>query len=271
MCPLYQEVRQIMREVCPSMPGNMQEAVVEARAQLQAEAKLKDICRQLNIPVPLTAVSSSVVLPTKSSSGSESQVPKETTITQGDSKTAQAEMETAEATSSKGGPRRIMPMQVKSEGDVKLRPMLATQYLPDTMLKAMEGEGDESLQILRVFCGQDPLYDLTKDDEELKEAFGHIQEDLLPTEHDEADADDLSVAMVDTYDEIDSKEARELLVKLADVKTKEAQILSDLAVVVNAEDLPPRQVGEITKSVLEYERVCPELKYITDEYDYQAT
>ena len=48
-------------------------------------------------------------------------------------------------------------MQVKSEGDVKPRPMLATQYLPDTMLKAMEGEGDESLQILRVFHGRDPL------------------------------------------------------------------------------------------------------------------
>ena len=251
MHPLYQEVRQIVKEMCPSMPGNMQEAVVEVRAQLQAEAKLKDICRQLNIPVPLTAVPSSVVFPTDSSPRSEIQVLKETTLTQGDPKTAQAEIKSAEATASKGEPRRITPMQVKSEGDVKPQPMLTTQYLPDTMLKAMEGEGDKSLQILRVFCGRDPLYDLTKDDEELKEAFGFIQEDLLPTEHDEADADDLSVATVDTYDEIDSKEARELLVKLADVKTKEAQILSDLAVVVNAEDLPPRQVGEIIKSVLE--------------------
>ena len=67
MHPLYQEVRQIVKELCPSMPGNMQEAVVEVRAQLQAEAKLKDVCRQLNIPVPLTAVSSSVVFPTESS------------------------------------------------------------------------------------------------------------------------------------------------------------------------------------------------------------
>ena len=105
MHPLYQEVRQIMREMCPSMPGNMQEAVVEVRAQLQAEAKLKDVCRQLNIPVPLTAVSSSVVLPTESSPRSETQVLKETTTTQGDPKTAQAEMETAEATLSKGEPR----------------------------------------------------------------------------------------------------------------------------------------------------------------------
>ena len=151
------------------------------------------------------------------------------------------------------GPRRIIPTQIKNEKDIKPWQMLATQYLPDMMLKAMEGEGDESLQILRVFCGQNPLYDLTKDDDQLKEAFGLIQEDLFPTEHEEADADDLSVVTVDTYDEIDIKEARELLVKLANVKTKEAQILSDLAVVVNAEDLPLHQVGEITKSVLEHE------------------
>ena len=30
-------------------------------------------------------------------------------------------------------------------------------------------------------------------------------------------------------------------------------------------------MGEITKSVLEHEQICPELKYIMDEYDYQAT
>ena len=164
-----------------------------------------------------------------------------------------------------------MPTHVKSERDFKPQPMLTTQYLPDTMLKVMEGEGDESLQILRVFHGRDLLYDLTKDNDELKEAFRLIQKDLLPMEHDEADTDNLSVATVDTYNEIDSKEARELLVKLADVKTKEAQILSDLAIVVNAEDLPLHQVGEITKSVLEHKRICPELKYITDEYNYQAT
>ena len=145
---LYQEVRQIVREMCPLMPGNMQEAVVEARAQLQAEAKLKDVCRQLNIPVSLTTASPPVVLPTKSSPESEPQVPKEITTAQDDPKSAQAKVETAQATSSKGGPKQIVPVQVKSEGDIKLQPMLATQYLPDTILKAMEGEGDESLQIL---------------------------------------------------------------------------------------------------------------------------
>ena len=37
MQPLYVEVRNIVKEMCPSMPGQMQDAVVEARAQLMAE------------------------------------------------------------------------------------------------------------------------------------------------------------------------------------------------------------------------------------------
>ena len=59
----------------------------------------------------------------------------------------------AQTISSARVPRRIKPMQVKRGEDVKPQQMLATQYLPDTMLKVMEGEGDKSLQILRVFHG----------------------------------------------------------------------------------------------------------------------
>ena len=47
---LYVEVRNIVREMCPSMPGQMQDAVVEARAQLLAEVKLKELCKQLGVP-----------------------------------------------------------------------------------------------------------------------------------------------------------------------------------------------------------------------------
>ena len=52
MQPLYVEVRNIVKEMCPSMPGQMQNAVVEARAQLLAETKLKELCRQLGVPAP---------------------------------------------------------------------------------------------------------------------------------------------------------------------------------------------------------------------------
>ena len=52
MKPLYVEVRNIVKEMCPSMPGQMQNAVMEARAQLLAEVKLKELCKQLGVPAP---------------------------------------------------------------------------------------------------------------------------------------------------------------------------------------------------------------------------
>ena len=60
--------------------------------------------------------------------------------------------------------------------------------------------------------------------------------DLLPSQHDKAEADDLSVVSVETYDGIDVREAKELLIKLAETKAKEADILRELTVVVSAED-----------------------------------
>ena len=52
MQPLYVEVRNIVKEMCPSMPGQMQSMVVEACAQLLAETKLKELCKQLGVPAP---------------------------------------------------------------------------------------------------------------------------------------------------------------------------------------------------------------------------
>ena len=49
---LSQEVRAIVKEMCQLMPGQLQEAVVEARAQLLLEVRLKEICQKLNIPLP---------------------------------------------------------------------------------------------------------------------------------------------------------------------------------------------------------------------------
>ena len=134
--------------------------------------------------------------------------------------------------------RKNTPVPVKQE-DIKPRQLLATQYLPDIKLQAMEGEGDDSLRIIRVIKGCDPCYDLTRDNEELKGACALVTEDLLPSQHEEAEADDLSIVSVETYDGIDVREAKELLIKLAETKVEEADILRELTVVVSAEDLTP--------------------------------
>ena len=52
MVPLHLEVRSTVREMCLSMPGQLQEAIVKAHAQLLAERKLKELCKQLGIAPP---------------------------------------------------------------------------------------------------------------------------------------------------------------------------------------------------------------------------
>ena len=52
MQPLYVEVRNVVKEMCPSMLDQMQSTVVEACAQLLAETKLKELCKQLGVPAP---------------------------------------------------------------------------------------------------------------------------------------------------------------------------------------------------------------------------
>ena len=267
---LSQEVRAIVKEMCPLMPGQLQEAVVKARAQLLLEARLKEICQNLNIPLP-AIISPQAIHPVdeallgKNTKSTEESEEDETHVVS----TLETQKET-KLEESAGLSHKITPVLVKQE-DVKPTQLLATQYSPDIKFQAMEGEGDDSLRIIRVVKGHDLCYDLTKDDDELKEACALVTEDLLPSHHDKVEADDLSVVSVEMYDSIDVREAKELLIKLAETKTKEAEILRELTVVVSADDLTPRQVGEITKGVVEQEVVLPEVKFITDKYDYQAT
>ena len=267
---LSQEVRAIVKEMCPAMPGQLQEAVVEARAQLLLEVRLKEICQKLNIPLPAIIAPLAVHPVDESLLGKEAILLErsvEDTTQVSSILEAQKEMTLEEG----AGPScKITPVPVKQE-DIKLRQLLVTQYLPDIKLQAMEGEGDDSLRIIRVIKGRDPCYDLTRDDEELKGACTLVTEDLLPSQHDKAEADDLSVVSIETYDGIDVREAKELLIKLVETKAKEADILRELTVIVSAEDLTSQQVGEITKGMIEQEVVWPEVKFITDEYNYQAT
>ena len=166
---LSQKVRAIVKVMCPSMPGQLQEAVVKARAQMLLEVRLKEICQKLNIPLP------AIIAPQAIHPVDEALLGKETKSTEEleeDVTCVASTLETQKETKleeSAGPSCKITPVLVKQE-DVKPRQLLATQYLPDIKLQAMEGEGDDSLRIIRVVKGRDPCYNLTKDDDELKEA-----------------------------------------------------------------------------------------------------
>ena len=238
MQPLYVEVRNIMKEMCPSMPGQMQSAVVEARAQLLAETKLKELCKQLGVPAPRYEPPPMVhpvdegILGEKAvlMSGKESH---EGSVKEDQPSTSKAVC-------------KIIPTLVTTEVKKEVKPQVQPRLLLDTILDAM-GPGDEECMVTRIKRGRDPFYDLTQDDEELKQAFAEVGQEDLPVE--ESDVDDLSVASLETINEIGSEEASRLLTTYADFKMKEAETLQDMVALIKADDLGPHQCYEIVKHV----------------------
>ena len=246
MQPLYVEVRNIVKEMCPSMPGQMQSAVVEARAQLLADTKLKELCRQLGVrapryePLPMVHPMDEGILGEKAvpMSGEESH---EGSVKEDQPSTSRAV-------------RKIIPTLVMTEVKREVKPQVQPRLLSDTILDAM-GPGDEECMVTQIKRGRDPFYDLTQDDEELKQAFAEVGLEDIPEE--ESDVDDLSVASLETVDEIGSKEASRLLTTYADLKMKEAETLQDMVALIKADDLGPRQCYEIVKHVTKMEGDIP--------------
>ena len=50
MLPLHLEIRKIIRDMCSRIPSATQDQIVEARAQLLVEARMKELCKELGIP-----------------------------------------------------------------------------------------------------------------------------------------------------------------------------------------------------------------------------
>ena len=141
--------------------------------------------------------------------------------------------------------RKIIPTLVTTEVKREVKPQVQLGLLSDTILDAM-GPVDEDCMVTRIRRGRDPFYDLTQDDEELKEAFAKVGEEDIPEE--ELDVDDLSVASLETVDKIKNKEASKLLTTYADLKMKEAETLQDMVALIKADDLGPRQCYEIVET-----------------------
>ena len=163
--------------------------------------------------------------------------------------------------------RKIIPTLVTTEVKKEVKPQVQPRLLSDTILDAM-GPGDEECMVTRIKRGRDPFYDLTQDDEELKQAFAEVGQEDLPEE--ESDVDDLSVASLETVNEIGSEEASRLLTTYADLKMKEAETLQDMVALIKADDLGPCQCYEIVKHVTKMEGDIPEIAQVQEEFDYES-
>ena len=216
MKPLYVEVRNIVKEMCPSMLGQMQNTAVEARAQLLAEVKLKELCKQLGVPAPRYEPPP-MIHPIDEGILGEKAVPMSGELHEGPVKEDQP--------STSKAVRRVIPTLVMTEVKREVKPQVQPRLLSDTILDAM-GPGDEECMVTRIKRGRDPFYDLTQDDEELKQAFAEVGPEDIP--EGESDVDDLSVVSLETVNEIESEEATKLLTTYADLKMKEAETLQNM-------------------------------------------
>ena len=259
MKPLYVEVRNIVKEMCPSMPGQMQSAVVEARAQLLAEVKLKELCKQLGVPAPRYEPPP-MVHPMDEGILGEKAVP------MSGEETHEGPVKEDQPSTSKVV-RKIIPTLVTTEVKKEVKPQVQPRLLSDMILDAM-GPGDEDCMVTRIKRGRDPFYDLTQDDEELKQAFAEVGQEDIPEE--ESDVDDLSVASLETVNEIGNEEASRLLATYADLKMKEAETLQSMVALIKADDLGPRQCYEIVKHITKMEGDIPEIAQIREEFDYES-
>ena len=163
--------------------------------------------------------------------------------------------------------RKIIPTLVMTEVKREVKPQVQPRLLSDMILDAM-GPGDEECMVTRIKRGRDPFYDLTQDHEELKQAFAGVGPEDLPEE--ETDVDDLSVASLETINEIRSEEASKLLTTYAELKMKEAEMLQDMVALIRADDLGPRQCYEIVKHVTKMEGDIPEIAQVREEFDYES-
>ena len=163
--------------------------------------------------------------------------------------------------------RKIIPTLVTTEVKKEVKPQVQMRLLSDMILDAM-GPGDEECMVTRIKRGRDPFYDLTQDDEELKQAFAEVGPEDIPEE--ESDVDDLSVASLETVNEIGSEEASRLLTTYAELKMKEAETLQDMVALIKADDLGPRQCYEIVKHVTKVEGDIPEIAQVCEEFDYES-
>ena len=144
MQPLYMEVRNIVKEMCPSMPGQMQNAVVEAHAQLLTETKLKEQCKQLGVPAPRYEPPP-MVHPVDEEILGEKAVP-------------MSGVETREGLVREDQPStskavwKIIPTLVTTEVKIEVKPQVQPRLLSGTILDAI-GSGDEECMVTRIKRG----------------------------------------------------------------------------------------------------------------------
>ena len=241
--PSHQLTRGIVQQMFPGLPSADADTIADARKEILAAERLKELCKQLGLAVPtqLQAYPS----PPEAPEYPPPPQPSRFLSRQDKEKRAAQQQPLAEAEEAEVKP------------DIKPR-RLATLYLGPPGLLRMIGSGDEDHIITRVVPGTDPMQDFEDDDPTQTIIINHDTDAS-------SDVDDLSEVSMASAGGIRKQEFQGLL---SDITAQHQQMAASLdALASRVEDMSVEQVEEAAVRVVSETGHVRGLEEITGVFD----
>ena len=238
--PSHQLTRGIIQQMFPGLPSADAETIAKARAELLAEERIKELCKQLGLAVPTQLQT----YPPRQEAPEYPPPPEPPRFLSRQEKERAAQQQQPSE-------------EVETKPDVKPR-RLATTYLGPPGLLRMIGSGDEEHIITRVIPGTDPLQNFEEDD---PSQFIVIDDDT----DESSDVDDLSEVSMTSAGGIGKQEFQALLSDVAAQHQRMAASLDALA--SRVQDMSVEQVEEAAVRVVSESGHVRGLTEITNIFD----
>ena len=239
--PSHQLTRGIVQQMFPGLPSADAETIAKARAELLAEERIKELCKQLGLAVPTQLQT----YPPRQEAPEYPPPPEPPRFLSRQEKERAAQ-------------QQQQPLEeVETKPDVKPR-RLATTYLGPPGLLRMIGSGDEEHIITRVIPGTDLLQNFEEDD---PSQFIVIDDDT----DESSDVDDLSEVSMTSAGGIGKQEFQALLSDVAAQHQRMAA--SPDALASRVQDMSVEQVEEAAVRVVSESGHVRGLTEITNVFD----
>ena len=239
--PSHQLTRGIVQQMFPGLPSADAETIAKARAELLAEERIKELCKQLGLAVPTQLQT----YPPRQEAPEYPPPPEPPRFLSRQEKERAAQQQ------------QQLSEEVETKPDVKPR-RLATTYLGPPGLLRMIGSGDEEHIITRVTPGTDLLQNFEEDD---PSQFIVIDDDTDGS----IDVDDLSEVSMTSAGGIGKQEFQALLSDVAAQHQRMAASLDALA--SRVQDMSVEQVEEAVVRVVSESGHMRGLTEITNVFD----
>ena len=246
--PSHHLARGIVSQIFSGLPVRDTETIANARAELLAAERLKELCKQLGLAIP--AELQTYQPPPEAPEYPPPPQPPRFPSRQEKARQAAQSQSSVEAS--------VAPSKLNIKPDMKPPRRLATSYLGPPELLRMLGVGDEDHIITKVLPGTDPLQDFQEDDPS--------QTFVIDYEIDESsDIDDLSEVSMTSTRGISKQEFQGLLSDVAAQYQHMAASINALA--SRVEDMSVEQVEEVTVRVTSEVGHMQGLEEITGAFD----